>query len=161
MTLRLNGDDGVSGVNGSSSTPAVQGNSPDSGIFFSSKATFISSNGNEVFKAHHQGFDITGGVASNVVSMTGNNIDCHQGNYFTKTVNGATTFTISNVPATGAFTIVLEVTLTSGTLTWPTEIKWSGDSVPQVTTGKTHVFVLVTDDGGARWRGAALVDYVN
>jgi hypothetical protein len=28
-----------------------------------------------------------------------------------------------------------------------------------LTTAKTHLLIFVTDDGGTRWRGAALVDY--
>ena len=55
----------------------------------------------------------------------------------------------------------LELTHTSGTVTWPTEVKWPADSPPTLTTGKTHLFVFVTDDGGTRYRGAALADYVN
>jgi hypothetical protein len=34
-------------------------------------------------------------------------------------------------------------------------------AAPTLTTGKTHLFFFVTDDGGTRYRGSALVDYVN
>tara|TARA_B100001093_G_scaffold444114_2_gene446912 strand:+ start:54 stop:650 length:597 start_codon:yes stop_codon:yes gene_type:complete len=105
--------------------------------------------------------DLNGNCASNAVAVSGYDIDCSLGNYFTKTCNGNSTFTISNVPTSRAFTIALEVTHTSGTLTWPAAIKWPADTPPTLTAGTTHLFVFVTDDGGTRWRGSALVDYVN
>ena len=84
------------------------------------------------------------------------------GNYFTKTISGNSTFTFSNPPASGtAGTFTLELTHTSGTVTWPASVKWPADTAPTLTTGKTHLFVFVTDDGGTRYRGAALADYVN
>lgn len=89
-------------------------------------------------------------------------IDCSTGNYFTKTINANSTFTVSNVPSSGtAYSFTLELTHTSGTVTWWSSLKWPGDTAPTLTAGKTHLFVFVTDDGGTRWRGAALVDYTN
>jgi len=95
------------------------------------------------------------------VAMAALSVDCSAGNYFTKTINGASTFTFDSVPATRAFAFALELTHTSGTITWPTTVKWPKDTAPTLTTGKTHIFIFVTDDGGTRWRGASLVDYVN
>lgn len=88
-------------------------------------------------------------------------IDCSSSNYFTKTINGNSTFTFTNVPATRAFGFTLELTHTSGTVNWPASVKFPGDIAPTLTTGKTHIFVFVTDDGGTRFRGASLVDYIN
>ena len=89
-------------------------------------------------------------------------IDLSTGNYFTKTINGNSTFTFSNPPASGTVgSFTLELTHTSGTVTWPTSVKFNADTAPTLTTGKTHLFFFVTDDGGTRYRGAALVDYVN
>lgn len=88
-------------------------------------------------------------------------IDCSSSNYFTKTINGNSTFTFTNVPSTRAFGFTLELTHTSGTVTWPASVKFPADTAPTLTTGKTHIFVFVTDDGGTRFRGAALVDYTN
>ena len=90
-------------------------------------------------------------------------IDCSTGNYFTKTItSGTNTFTFSNPPASGTVcSFTLELTHTGGTAAWPTEVKWNADTAPTLTSGKTHLFMFVTDDGGTRWRGAALVDYVN
>ena len=89
-------------------------------------------------------------------------IDCSTGNYFTKTINANSTFTFSIPAASGTVTsFTLELTHTSGTVTWPASVKWNADTAPTLTAGKTHLFMFVTDDGGTRYRGSALVDYVN
>jgi len=105
--------------------------------------------------------DVSGNYASNITAMGALDVDCSAGNYFTKTINANSTFTFSNPPASRAYAFALELTHTSGTVTWPAAVKWPKDTAPTLTTGKTHIFIFVTDDGGTRWRGAALVDYVN
>ena len=105
--------------------------------------------------------DVNGNQTSNVVAMAALDVDCSAGNYFTKTINGNSAFTFSNVPSSRSFSFVLELTHTSGTVTWPASVKFPGDTAPTLTTGKTHLFVFETNDGGTRFRGAALVDYVN
>ena len=101
--------------------------------------------------------------SSTVTAMGANSVDCSLGNYFTKTITGATTFTFDNVPASGvAFGFVMELTLNgSNAVTWPTSVKWPKDTAPTITDGKTQMFVFVTDNGGTRWRGSSLVDYTN
>ena len=101
--------------------------------------------------------------SSTVTAMGANSVDCSLGNYFTKTITGATTFTFDNVPSTGvAFGFVMELTLNgSNAVTWPTSVKWPKDTAPTITDGKTQMFVFVTDNGGTRWRGSSLVDYTN
>ena len=96
-----------------------------------------------------------------VTAVAALDIDCSLGSYFTKTINGNSTFTFSNVPSGKSYAFTFELTHTSGTVTWPTTVKWSGDAAPSLTTGKTHLFVFVTDDGGTRWRGVANTNYVN
>ena len=89
-------------------------------------------------------------------------INLGAGNYFTKTISGNSTFTFINPPPnTKVCAFTLELTHSSGTVTWPSEVKWNADTAPTLTTGKTHLFMFVTDDGGSRYRGSALVDYVN
>lgn len=114
-----------------------------------------------VTPASNTDLDVTGTIAQNVVAMAALDVDCSAGNYFTKTINANSTFTFSNVPASRAFSFVLELTHTSGTVTWPASVKFPSDTAPTLTTGKTHLFVFETNDGGTRFRGAALVDYVN
>ena len=104
--------------------------------------------------------DALGPVRGNIVAVAALNIDCSAGNFFTKTINANSTFTFSNAPSTRAFAFTLELTQTSGTVTWPASVKWPGDTAPTLTTGKTHLFTFVTDDGGTRWRGVAQTNYV-
>ena len=108
------------------------------------------------------GTKITGSQTSNISAMGANSVDCSAGNYFTKTITGATTFTFDNVPTGVAYTFTMEVTLNgSNAITWPAAGKWPADTAPSITDGKTQLFVFITDDGGTRWRGSTVVDYTN
>ena len=108
------------------------------------------------------GVSVDGAYEQTAEAVAALDINLSTGNYFTKTINGNSTFTFSNPPASGtAGTFTLELTHTSGTVTWPASVKFPADTAPTLTTGKTHLFMFVTDDGGTRYRGAALADYVN
>ena len=86
-------------------------------------------------------------------------IDCSLGNYFTKTISADSTFTVSNVPSTKAYSFTLELTHTSGTITWFSGVQWPSGTAPTLTTGKTHLFMFLSDDGGTRWRASSLINY--
>lgn len=87
-------------------------------------------------------------------------INCGLANYFTRTVNGATTFAFNNAPSGQAYSFTLEVNHVSGVITWPGSVVWAfGQTAPALTTGKKHLFVFSTTNGGALWRGAALANY--
>ena len=102
-----------------------------------------------------------GSIVSDATAMGANSVNCSTGNFFTKTITGATTFTFDSVP-TGVYSFTLEVVLNgSNAITWPTSVKWNADTAPSITDGKTQLFMFVTHNGGTRWRGSALVDYVN
>lgn len=105
--------------------------------------------------------DATGSVRGGVTAVAALNIDCSAGNYFTKTISGNSTFTVSNVPASRAYAFTLELTHTSGTITWFSGVEWPGGTAPSLTTGKTHLFTFVTQNGGTRWRGVANTNYTN
>ena len=108
------------------------------------------------------GLTVDGPYKQAAEAVSALDIDLSTGNYFTKTISGNSTFTFSNPPSSGTVgSFTLELTHTSGTVTWPTSVKFNADTAPTLTTGKTHLFFFVTDDGGTRYRGAALVDYVN
>ena len=114
--------------------------------------------------ATHQnaGTKLTGPYSANITAMGANDVDCSAGNYFTKTITGATTFTFSNAPSGVVYSFTMEVTLNgSNAITWPAAVKWNADTAPTITDGKTQLFMFITDDGGTRWRGSSLVDYVN
>lgn len=103
--------------------------------------------------------DVSGSYAANAVAVAALNIDCSLGNYFTKTINGASTFTVSNVPASRNYAFTLELEHTSGAITWFSGVEWPGGTAPTLTTGKTHLFIFQTDNGGTRWRGSSLINY--
>jgi hypothetical protein len=103
--------------------------------------------------------EVTGQYKGSVTAVALLDIDCSAGNYFTKTISGNSTFTFSNVPS-GAYGMIVEIENTSGTITWPAAVKFPNDTAPSLSTGKTHVFVFITDDSGSRWRGVAQVNYV-
>ena len=114
--------------------------------------------------ATHQnaGTKITGSQTANITAMGANDVDCSAGNYFTKTITGATTFTFSNVPSGVVYAFTMEVTCNgSNAITWPATVKWPADTAPTITDAKSQLFIFVTDDGGTRFRGSSLVDYVN
>jgi hypothetical protein len=160
---------------GTVSAPAITTTGDtNTGIFFPAADNMAFAEGGvEVFRIESNGrmgvgqtspatkFDLSGNYGQNIVAVAALSIDCSSGNYFTKTILADSTFTFDSVPASRAFAFALELTHTSGAITWPTTVKWPKDTPPTVTTGKTHIFIFITDDGGTRWRGASLVDYVN
>jgi len=108
------------------------------------------------------GVDVTGVYKGNITVVSGTTIDCSSGNYFTKTITGATAFTFSNVPTACVYSLTVEITCNgSNAITWPAAVKWPVDTAPTLTDGKTQLFTLITDDGGTRWRANSAVDYVN
>lgn len=100
-------------------------------------------------------------VRSEINSISsGMTIDCSLGNYFTKTLNGDATLDFSNVPSGVAYSCTLRVVHTSGTLSWPASVYWpNNQSLPSLSSGKVHMFVFITEDGGTKWRAAALTNY--
>lgn len=120
----------------------------------------VSSNA-EKFRTTSSGVKITGQQVSNVTAISGTAIDCSLGNYFTKTITGATAFTFTNVPASGteySMTVELDLNGNNG-VTWPASVTWPLATAPTITDGKTQLFMFVTVDGGTKWRGGTLVDY--
>jgi len=118
--------------------------------------------GSKKFETTSGGVKITGNQVSAVTAMGANSVNCSLGNFFSKTITGATTLTFDSVPTGVEYSFTLEVTLNgSNAITWPTSVKWNADTAPAITDGKTQLFMFLTTNGGTRWRGSALVDYVN
>jgi hypothetical protein len=86
-------------------------------------------------------------------------IYCEFSNYYTAFIGASCVIEFFSPPQNVAYSFTLEVNYTSGTITWPTNVKWPGDSAPTLTASKTHMFIFVTDDGGTTWRGASILDY--
>ena len=145
--------------------PTLSGNTVtgNTGQFTSGLFTFIS-----VTATGKSGFgtavpvatvDVAGNYTQNITAVAALDLDLSTSNYFTKTINANSTFTVSNTPSSRAYSFTLELTHTSGTITWFSGLEWPGGTAPTLTTGKTHLFMFVTDDGGTRWRGASLTNY--
>ena len=90
--------------------------------------------------------------------MVANDINLRLGNVFTKTISGATTLTVSNIPAAGT-TASLILDLTNGgsaTITWWAGVKWVGGTSPTLTASGRDVLGFFTHDGGLTWTGLIL-----
>ena len=97
---------------------------------------------------------MNGQISQNITAVAASDIDLSKGQYFTKTIVNATTFTFSN-PTTTQFTgFVLE--LTNGganTVVWPGAVKWPAATAPTLTVSGVDVLTFITDDTGTAWRG--------
>jgi hypothetical protein len=84
-------------------------------------------------------------------------INLLNGNFFSATVAGITTWTFSNPLASpNACGFVIELTNAGAyAITWPAAVKWPGGTAPTLTTSGVDVLVFITDDGGTNWRGLA------
>ena len=100
------------------------------------------------------------GLRETRVAMAANNIDLAAGNVFTKTIAGATTLTVGNVPAAGSVaSFILKLTNGgSAVVTWWAGVKWPGGTPPTLTASGRDSLYFQTDDGGASWDGSFLKD---
>ena len=115
-----------------------------------------------VTTANITALDVDGAYTSSVSAVAALDIDLSTSNYFTKTIAGDSTFTFSNPPASGTVgSFTLEVNYSSGNIGWPGEVYWNGNgqTAPDITAGKVQLYMFVTRDGGATYRGALLADY--
>ena len=98
------------------------------------------------------------GLKETKVAVPINNIDLRLGNLYTKTISGATTLTVSNVPPTGTLvTFILDLTNGgSATVSWWTGVKWPGGAIPTLTASGRDVLGFFTHDGGTTWTGLIL-----
>jgi hypothetical protein len=91
---------------------------------------------------------------STVTAASTTTLNCSTANVFYIALNAAiTTLAFSNVPTTGtAYSLTLQLAITTGSITWPTSVKWGTGTAPTLSaTGKTDTFVLMTHDGGTTW----------
>lgn len=97
------------------------------------------------------------GMKETKVAIAASNIDLSLGTWFTKTISGSTTFTVSNVPSTGTVgAFVLELTNPGSSVTWWATIKWIGGTQPTWTGSGRDVLFFYTHDGGTTWNGFAV-----
>jgi hypothetical protein len=100
---------------------------------------------------------LTGTRESRVALSTGA-IDLTSANYFTRTISGALTFSVLNVPANGtAISFILDLTNGgSAVITWWSGVKWAGGTAPILTASGRDVLGFFTYDGGVTWTGLVL-----
>lgn len=90
-------------------------------------------------------------------AVSASNIDLSLGNYFSKTISGSTTFTVSNVPTTGtAFSFILDLTNAGSSVTWWSGVDWANGVAPTLTTSGRDSLGFYTYDGGTTWSGFVL-----
>ena len=98
------------------------------------------------------------------LSGTSVTVDCDEGNMFTLTTSGNTTFTFDysgvNLTTNDGYGFVLKITAGgTHTLTWPSSVEWSGGLTPTDTaSGETDIFTFLTFDGGTTWYGFQIGD---
>lgn len=104
---------------------------------------------------------VSGQFAQNIVSLglNGSGINTALGNYFTATISGNSTVVFSGAPSNVSYSFTYEVNHQTGTITWPGAVSWPSATAPTLTTGKTHLFMFVTDDNGTSWRASSLINY--
>ena len=84
-------------------------------------------------------------------------LNCALGNVFAVSLNAAvTSLTFSNIPASGSafgLTLILAMTGTAYTITWPASVKWPSGTAPTLTSTnlKSDIIILTTVDGGTVW----------
>jgi len=98
------------------------------------------------------------GLKETAVAMGANDIDLSAGNYFTKTISGATTLTVSNVASSGSVSaFILELTNGgSAAVTFFSGVTWAAATAPTLTTAGVDNLAFFTTDGGTTWRGFVL-----
>lgn len=104
-------------------------------------------------------FDV--GYFGKTVAVAAKDISPVDGAVFTKTVTANTTFTISGTPSNVAacFTLVL----TNGgshTVTWPSSVKWTDGTPPELIAAGIDVITFITPNGGTTWYGCHSVQGV-
>lgn len=98
------------------------------------------------------------GFKETKAASSGNNFDLATANYFTHTVSGATTFTVSNTASSGSVSSFI-IDLTNGgsaAITWWANMKWVAGTAPTLTSSGRDVLGFFTHNGGTTWTGLVI-----
>jgi 6-phosphogluconolactonase (cycloisomerase 2 family) len=103
----------------------------------------------------------SGIIEKEVLLGSGNNIDVRSASMFSKTITGATTFTVSNADNLGSgdrlVSFILDLTNGgSAAITWWSGVKWPGGTAPTLTASGRDVLAFYTHDLGTTWTGLVL-----
>lgn len=103
----------------------------------------------------------TGRTTQSIDNLASGVINCASGNLFKISIGASTTFSFTNVPASGTgYMCTLELKLTAAVAaTWPAAVKWPSNLAPTLVNGKSYLIMFYTNDGGTNWFGSALPDY--
>lgn len=97
------------------------------------------------------------GLLEKHVAIAAEEIDLKTGNLFSKTITGATTFSVKNVPAPGSVaTFILHLSNPGANVTWWAGVKWQKGIAPTLTAAGTDVLGFYSFDGGASWTGIVM-----
>lgn len=97
-----------------------------------------------------------------LTTLTGTSVtvNVRDGDNFTHTLSGNTTYTFSNPGASGTvsaftFKVVQDASASGYTVTWPTSVDWPGGTAPTLTAtaNAVDVFVFFTHDNGTTYYG--------
>jgi hypothetical protein len=98
------------------------------------------------------------GLREKSVAIAASDINLSLGNYFTRTISGTTTLTVSNVASSGdvaAFILVL-TNGGSATVNFFSGVTWAGGTAPALTSSGVDILGFFTINGGTTWRGLVL-----
>ena len=139
MALTLDGDNGISGINGSATTPAVQGTDTNTGLTFGTDTVGVVTGGSTRFQVGSAGQLGIGGATYGT-----------DGQVLTST--GATTAPAwEDLPAGLSYTTsVVDVSSSIGTTFTdiPTDVRWIRVSFHNLSTATTQRFKLQLGDSG-------------
>jgi hypothetical protein len=98
------------------------------------------------------------GIKETKTAIAASDINLALGGFFTRTISGVTTLTVSNIPVTGlTASFILDVTNGgSAAITWWFGVKWAGGTAPTLTSAGRDVLGFFTHDGGTTWTGLVL-----
>lgn len=103
-----------------------------------------------VSTAQQTAMDVISRGAYNTVSGGVIDLSLASGKYVL-TVNGNVTVSFSNAHATYREAVLIELTYTSGTVTWPAAITWKGGTPPALTAGKKTWITLYRTSAGTQY----------
>jgi hypothetical protein len=160
--ISLTGSRGATGAAGTGVTPQTTGFTLTGGTTTSKTLTVVDTLSTSDLATLTGGQTLTNktitGIIETRVASSSNNLNLANANYFTHTVSGATTFTVSNVATTGSVnTLILDLTNGgSAAITWWSGTKWAAGTAPTLTTSGRDVLGFFTHDGGTTWNGLVL-----
>lgn len=88
------------------------------------------------------------------ITVSGTDIDLSLGNYFKRTISGATTLTLSSVASAGLVNyFMLDLTNAGTNVTFWSGIKWPSGLAPTLTAAGRDLLGFISEDGGVTWLG--------